>query len=134
MRTALSPIAILAVAFALHASASHHAVGQETIVMDNDVVVEGAMNGPGTGDIQSPPWHGNVCGDPCGPCCPPPNVFHADPRGQLHMKHNAGHHCHVLPPCFPRMHGRLTTGWWPTPKPISLPRCPRCGAHIEGGF
>ena len=31
---------------------------------------------------QQPPWHGNVAGPCCNrPCCPPPNMFHADAWG-----------------------------------------------------
>lgn len=106
---------------------------QETIVMDGDA-------SPSTGgacgcrDTQAPPWHGNVVGDACGPSCPPPTMFHADPCRQLWLKHNARQQGCALPPCFPRLHGYLTDGSMPTPRPIVMPRCPRCGAHIEGGF
>lgn len=115
---------------------------QETIVIEGDAAaaMPGADAMPDAGGAcgcrpqMDPPWHGSVAGDPCGPSCPPPNLFHANPCHQLHLKHTARAHGHVLPPCFPRMHTRLAEGHWPTPRPITLPRCPRCGAHIEGGW
>lgn len=125
-----------AIVVGLPAAGLSGAAAQETIIIEGDAsgVMPGEPAGCGCRDVQSPPWHGSVCGDPCGTCCPPPNMFHANPWQQLWMKHHAHQEGLCLPPHFPRMHARATTGTWPTPRPISLPRCPRCGAHIEGGF
>lgn len=134
MRTTTNRLACIALATALSAACGRPTAAQDTIVLDDagiDAMAGGGCLGRAT---QSPPWHGSVAGDPCGPCCPPPNVFHADPCRQLWMKHNAHQHGCVLPPCFPRMHARLTGDWWPTPRPIKLPRCPNCGAHIDPGM
>ena len=136
MRTTLTPLACIALAVALGMASVLPASAQDTIVLDESGL-GGMATAPGACGCRtppSPPWHGSVAGDPCGPCCPPPNVFHADACRQLWLKHNAGQQGCVLPPHFPRLHGRLTNGSWPTPRPIMLPRCPRCGAHIEGGF
>lgn len=132
MRTSTLFVAAIALVVIVAASVHGRAFAQES------VVIEGGMAGDpgacGCRDQQSPPWHGTVAGAACGPCCPPPTMFHADPCGQLWLKHNAYRQGCTLPPCFPRMHGRLTDGAWPTPRPIVTPRCPRCGAHIEQGF
>ncbi|MFM7107555.1 MAG: hypothetical protein ACKOZU_02965 [Planctomycetaceae bacterium] len=133
MRTTFSFLARLALAASLAAVSVRSTTAQETIVLD-DADVGGMAAAPGAcgcRNAQSPPWHGSVAGDPCGPSCPPPNVFHADPCRQAWLKHNARQQGCVLPPHFPRMHGWLTDGRWPTPRPIMLPRCPRCGAHLE---
>ncbi|MFM9058588.1 MAG: hypothetical protein ACKOSQ_05650 [Planctomycetaceae bacterium] len=127
MRTAIALIAAVALSVAIPASA------QETIIMEGDAS-GGAPGGCRCRDVQTPPWHGNVCGDPCGPTCPPPNMFHANPWEQLWLKHHAHEQGYCLPSHFPRMHARSTTGWWPTPRPIATPRCPRCGAHIDPGM
>lgn len=136
MRTTLTLLASIALAACPGAGSYRPAAAQESIVLD-DATVDGMSEDPGAcgcRNAQSPPWHASVAGDPCGPSCPPPNVFHADPCRQLWLKHSAHRHGYVLPPCFPRMHGRLTDGVWPTPRPITLPRCPNCGAHIDGGW
>lgn len=134
MRTFAPFLAVLALV--ITACGIRRAEAQETVVVEGDG--RGALSADpgacGCRDPQSPPWHGNVAGDPCGPSCPPPNMFHADPCHQVWLKHNARQQGCVLPPCFPRMHGWLTEGWMPTPRPIVTPRCPRCGAHIEQGF
>lgn len=140
MRTVATFLAAAALSGAVPAVWLRAADAQETIVMEGDAgamldeggVMPAEPGACGCRDLRSPPWHGNVAGEPCGPSCPPPNKFHADPCGQLWMKHSARQQGYVLPPHFPRMHGRLTDGWWPTPRPISLPRCPNCGAHIDG--
>ncbi len=136
MRTPTTFIAVLVLSVIVPAAWSRPTVAQESIVMEGDagetpLEEHGAC---GCRASQSPPWHGNVAGDPCGPSCPPPTMFHANPCGQLWMKHTARHQGYVLPPCFPRLHGRLTDGSWPTPRPITMPRCPNCGAHIETGL
>lgn len=136
VRTAATFLAALLLCITASAVRPQVAAAQETIVMEGDA--GGAMptepGACGCRDRQAPPWHGNVAGDACGPSCPPPTMFHADPCRQLWMKHQARMQGYALPPCFPRMHGRLTEGWWPTPRPIALPRCPNCGAHIEAGM
>lgn len=136
MRTTLAIVTALALSFTIPTEWLSPAVADETLIMEGGAGIDG-MDIPGgcaCRNTQSPPWHGSVAGDPCGPSCPPPNMFHANPCGQLWMKHTARHQGYLLPPCFPRMHGCLTEGQSPTPRPISQPRCPRCGAHIEGGF
>ena len=85
----------------------------------------------------APPWHGSVAGMDCGPVCPPGNVFHAQPCGQLRQACQVKHGrqgCVTLPPCFPRLHTWFAEGSMPTPRPLALPRCPECGTLIEGGF
>lgn len=136
MRTVATILAALALPAVVHCANPLTSVAQETIIIEDDtaVTMPEAPDECACRSSQAPPWHGSVAGDPCGPCCPPPNVFHANPCGQLHMKHAAHLHGHVRPSCFPRMHTRCTEGWWPTPRPIALPRCPRCGAHIDGGW
>lgn len=101
---------------------------------DTIVVTQEPSAGCGCRNVQEPPWHGTVAGCPCGPSCPAPTMFHADPRGQLCMRRQV-HHCDVrMPPCFPRLHGMWVYGQMPTPRPVTIPRCPQCGATIEGGF
>lgn len=102
--------------------------GQETIA-ENE-----AGNACGCRDRSEPPWHGTVRGPACGPVCHHCGVFHANPCGQLCMKHQMHAHGFVLPPAFPRLHTLLTEGYLSTPRPITLPRCHQCGALIEGGF
>ena len=113
------------------------AAAEEAIVMEGDAAGMGMPADSaacGCRDLHSPPWHGNVAGDPCGPSCPPPNKFHANPCGQLWMKHHARQQGYLPPSWFPRLEGRMTHGSWPTPRPIQLPRCPNCGAHIDLGM
>lgn len=83
---------------------------------------------------RQPPWHGNVT-DPCcnRPCCPPPNMFHADAWGQLGAKEEAKRHCLELPPSFPRFNG-WRKGFMPSPKPIAMPRCHHCGMPVQPGM
>lgn len=141
MRTLASTLAI-ALPLAIASVGPSRAAPGETIVMEGDaggMLDSGGalMEEPGAcgcRSVQSPPWHGNVAGDPCGPSCPPPTMFHANPCGQLWQKHHARQQGLVPPPSFPRLHGWLADGWWPTPRPIMLPRCPNCGAHIEHGM
>lgn len=136
MRTVI-PLAALLVSFVgLPTAPVRLASAQESIVMEGagGAAMAADPSACGCRNLQSPPWHGSVAGAPCGPSCPPPNKFHADPCGQLWMKHQARQQGYVLPPCFPRMHGRLADGSWPTPRPIALPRCPNCGTHIEFGM
>lgn len=105
--------------------------GQETMSI---VEGGGACN---CKSAQAPPWHGTVGAVDCGPTCPPGNVYHADPCGQLLMKCQVRHGqygCVTLPPCFPRLHAWCTEGYLPTPRPLHLPRCHQCGAVIAGGF
>jgi hypothetical protein len=126
----------VAIAIAVPVVCFRATLAQETIVMD-DSGMDAGPSGPGAcgcRNRQAPPWHGNVAGDPCGPSCPRPTMFHANPCEQLWMKHNARQQGYMLPPHFPRMHGRLADGSWPTPRPISTPRCPNCGVHIEHGM
>lgn len=141
MRTVATVFVAAVLSVVSSATTLRPAAAQGTIVMEGDAGSMPDAGGPmdgqaacGCRNTQSPPWHGTVAGDPCGPSCPAPNVFHADPCGQLEMKHNARQHGYILPPCFPRMHGFMTNGSWPTPRPISLPRCPNCGAQIEHGM
>ena len=138
MRTVTSLVASLVLSVAVPAACLSVASAEETIVMDGEGMaaadVAADSSACGCSNRLSPPWHGSVAGEPCGPSCPPPNKFHADPCGQLWMKHNARQQGYVLPPCFPRMHGRLADGWWPTPRPIAQPRCPNCGTHIDLGM
>ena len=83
---------------------------------------------------RQPPWHGNVAGPCCNrPCCPPPNMFHADAWGQLGAKEEAKKHCLELPPSFPRFNG-WRKGYMPSPKPIALPRCRHCGMPVQPGM
>ena len=135
MRTIATFLAAVALSAAVVLSPTA-GVAQETIVTEGDAaaVISEGQAGCGCQATQAPPWHASVAGDPCGPCCPPPNLFHANPCGQLCLKHSAHQHGCTLPPCFPRMHARLAEGRWPTPRPICVPRCPRCGALIEGGW
>jgi hypothetical protein len=107
--------------------------GQETVT----IVARGSGPACNCKSAQTPPWHGSVGGVDCGPTCPPGNVYHANPCGQLLMKCQVhhGHHGYVtLPPCFPRLHAWWSEGSMPTPRPLHLPRCHQCGAVIEGGF
>lgn len=136
MRTVTSLVAALVLSIAMPAACLRVASAQETIMIDGMDGAEMSADPSACAcrNLQSPPWHGTVAGEPCGPSCPPPNKFHADPCGQLWMKHNARQQGCVLPPCFPRMHGRLADGSWPTPRPIALPRCPNCGSHIDLGM
>ncbi len=135
MRTMILAIAVVvAAATTILATGPSHA--QESIT-----IVEGgpADTGAPCGckSAQTPPWHGSMGAVDCGPHCPPGNVYHADPRGQLFTKCQVlhGHHgCVTLPPCFPRLHTLFAEGYLPTPRPIALPRCHQCGAMIEGGF
>lgn len=83
---------------------------------------------------RQPAWHGNVAGPCCNrPCCPPPNMFHADAWGQLGAKEEAKKHCLELPPSFPRFNG-WRKGYMPSPKPIALPRCRHCGMPVQPGM
>ena len=83
---------------------------------------------------QQPPWHGNVAGPCCNrPCCPPPNMFHADAWGQLGARQEAREHCLELPPAFPRFNG-WRKGFMPSPEPIALPRCHHCGMPVQPGM
>jgi len=136
VRTSASFVAVLAIVVAVPAVGLRRVEAQETVVIEGGMAgdASAAPGACGCRDVQSPPWHGSVGCDPCGPSCPPPTMFHADPCGQLWLKHNARKQGCVLPPCFPRMHGLLAEGFMPTPRPIMTPRCPRCGAHIEQGF
>lgn len=128
---------IAAVAPSLLATGS--AGAQETIVMDG-----AAMPGPDAGDCncrdgQRPPWHGAVAAEACGcgPVCRVHGKFHADACGQLRTKWQV-HHGHggnvTMPPYFPRLHTWCAEGYLPTPPPLVMPRCHRCGAVIAGGF
>lgn len=132
MRTSAVLVAVVALGIAFAPAGLRRVVADETVIVE-----EGAAAAPGScgcRDPQAPPWHGTVAGDQCGPSCPPPNVFHANPCGQLWLKHHARLQGCTLPPCFPRMHARGTEGTWPTPRPVKLPRCPVCGTHIEQGM
>ena len=121
--------AAMLVALALPCAVPTAARAQETIV-----VTQEPASGCGCGNVQQPPWHGTVAGRDCGPSCPAGTMFHADPRGQCCMRRQI-HHCDVrMPPCLPRLHGALVYGRMPTPRPVTIPRCPQCGAMIEGGF
>jgi len=83
---------------------------------------------------RQPPWHGNVAGPCCNrPCCPPPNMFHADAWSQLGARQEAREHCLELPPAFPRFNG-WRKGFMPSPKPIALPRCHHCGMPVQPGM
>lgn len=107
---------------------------QETFVDEPAMSgADGMGSGCGRPDVRQPPWHGNVAGEACGPACPACGVFHADPCGQLHPRRNL-HPCVTLPSWFPRLHTWCTEGYFPTPKPLALPRCHNCGAFIEGGL
>jgi len=131
VRTATSLVAAIILTAALPAWAA-----EETIVMEDGAGI-GMPADPaacGCRNQHAPPWHGNVAGDPCGPSCPPPNTFHANPCDQLWMKHHAHQRGYLPPSWFPRLEGRMTHGSWPTPRPIQLPRCPNCGAHIDLGM
>ena len=102
-----------------------------------DTMARNAIGGGsdcGCRGTQAPPWHGSVRGPACGPSCPPPTLFHADPCGQLCMRQRAHQMGAILPPCFPRLHGWLVEGHMPSPPPPAVPRCHQCGAAIEGGF
>lgn len=88
-----------------------------------------------TRDVAVPPWHGSMRSTECCPRCAPPNMFHADPCGQLDCWGSRVHHgCVQNPPLFPRLHAWWVDGSMPTPRSPSLPRCRQCGATIEGGF
>ena len=116
--------------------ASGLVAAQETTAMDDAAMMamDGAGSACGCRNQQQPPWHGSVNPPACGPSCHPCGVFHADPCGQLHAKHEARRHCVTLPPCFARLHTWWAEGVMPTPKPLAMPRCHQCGAVIEGGF
>jgi len=136
VRTIAPFLACIALVVAITAGVPGRAVAQETVITEGEGMggLAGDPGACGCRAPQAPPWHGSVAGAACGPSCPPPTMFHADPCGQLWLKHSARQHGCVLPPCFPRMHGWLSEGLMPTPRPIVTPRCPRCGAHIEQGF
>jgi hypothetical protein len=136
VRTVISLAALLVSFVGLPTAPGRVASAQESIVMEGagGAAMAADRSACGCRNLQSPPWHGSVAGEPCGPSCPPPTLFHANPCGQLWMKHNARQQGCVLPPCFPRMHGWLADGVCPTPRPIALPRCPNCGTHIEFGM
>ena len=122
------------------------------------------IGGPATGDCEScrsaqrPPWHGSVVagrGMPaayghagvaspcqsghCGPApacraCGLPGVCGA--TGACHPPMPCGWwgYPYPLPPCLPRLSSCLREGILLSPQPLAVPRCHRCGAHIEGGF
>jgi hypothetical protein len=135
VRTMSLAVAVMA-AFAVAVLGGGPGRAQESMT-----IVEGVPWGPDAASAgrspQAPPWHGSVGAVDCGPHCPPGNVYHADPRGQLFTKCqvlHGRHGCVTLPPCFPRLHTLFAEGYLPTPRPITLPRCHQCGAVIEGGF
>lgn len=130
-------IAIVIVGTAAFLS-SRGACGQETITITEDsaMLIEDGMGTEscGCGNVQRPPWHGNVRGS-CNPCCDPhTGVFHASPCGQLHMRRHAREHCMRMPSHFPRLHAVCRDGYLPSPTPPALPRCHQCGAVIDGAF
>jgi hypothetical protein len=135
VRTVISLVALLVSTVGLPTVPGRVAFAQDSIATEGaGAAMAATPSGCSCRNLQSPPWHGSVAGAPCGPSCPPPTMFHADPCGQLWMKHHARQQGCVLPPCFPRMHGWLADGAWPTPRPITLPRCPNCGVQIERGM
>lgn len=99
-----------------------------------EIIVEGPMPGGMSAEFAAPPWHGSIQRAECGPWCPPPTLFHADPCGQLGMFGPDQPECLQRPPLFPRLQALWAYGSMPTPPPPALPRCHRCGAPIEGGF
>lgn len=137
MRSARHIIAAAIVAAVPSLLATVHAAGYQTMTATDDsamMAMDGPANDCGCRNRQQPPWHASVNGPAC---CPPQHhcgVFHADPCGQVHAKHEARRHGMILPPCFPRLHTWWAEGYMPTPPPLALPRCHQCGATIEGGF
>ncbi|MFM8733652.1 MAG: hypothetical protein ACKOC8_00425 [Pirellulales bacterium] len=137
MRSAHHIIAAAIVAAMPSLFAAHRAAAYETMPTTDDsamMAMDGPANACGCRNQQQPPWHASVSGPAC---CPPQHhcgVFHADPCGQVHAKHEAYRHGLTLPPCFPRLHTWWAEGTMPTPKPLALPRCHQCGAVIAGGF
>jgi len=131
-----SRIATMLIVTALPALvAMARANAQGPMDMDSSVMMDGSGSACGCRSSQQPPWHGSVNGTVCAPACHHCGVFHADPRGQLHAKHDIRRHgCVTLPPIFPRLHTLCAEGYMPTPPPLALPRCHQCGAVIEGGF
>lgn len=138
VRPLLFAVALLAAAPSPSAATAAQIVDTQPGAMT--VVTEPADAGqPGdcgcrAGQLQQPPWHGNVRGNPCGEpqaCCRGSNVFQAHPFQQLHWKHSG---CVTLPPCLPRLHAMCREGYLPSPIPPAQPRCHQCGAAIEGGF
>ena len=109
------------------------------IVMSTDTITFSEVGMPDAScnceGNRQPPWHGNAAGRCCNrPCCPPPTHFHADACGQLRAKDEARRNCVALPPAFPRFDTWRHTGRLPSPKPIAIPRCHHCGAHIPVGM
>lgn len=138
MTTPMQSIAPLLVVAALWLPSMRPTSAQEVLDVHQPAAAGGAgCNCRNAADMQAPPWHGNVTGMDCGPMCPPGNMFHAYPCGQLRQACQAKHGrlgCVTLPPCFPRLHAWCAEGSMPTPRPIAVPRCPECGALIEGGL
>jgi hypothetical protein len=109
------------------------APAQETVMITEDAAPGADCNCKG---VQRPPWHGSVRGPACGPACTPHGgMFHADPRGQLCMKHQARAMGATPPSYFPRLHTWCAEGYMPTPRPLALPHCRHCGMPLEdSGF
>jgi hypothetical protein len=123
---------LVAIGLALSSGPGAHA--QEMIFEESAMGLGMGSLDSGSTDMLAPPWHGSVRGRDCGPSCPPPTMFHADPCGQLFAGTRFHPGCVTRPPCFPRLHGWWVDGLMPTPRPPALPRCHQCGATIEGGF
>lgn len=110
------------------------ASAEDVIIVEEGPALSTAA-GCGCRGPQQPPWHASVRGDCCNrPCCPPPNMFHADPCGQLRMRRYAREHCMEMPSNFPRLQGLWVDGRMPAPVPPALPRCHQCGAVIHHGM
>jgi hypothetical protein len=62
---------------------------------------------------------------------PSPELFHADPRGQLCMKHQARAMGATPPSYFPRLHMWCAEGYMPTPRLLAQPRCRHCGMPLD---
>jgi len=124
---------LLAIALLLASSV----VADEIVFDAGPLTFDGGLPAAADCDCQAdrqPPWHGNVAGPCCNrPCCPPPNMFHADAWGQLGARQEAREHCLELPPAFPRFNG-WRKGFMPSPKPPSLPRCHHCGMPVQPGM
>ena len=58
------------------------AAADEVVFDSGPLTFDGGMSTAADCDCQAnrqPPWHGNVAGPCCNrPCCPPPNMFHAN--------------------------------------------------------
>lgn len=124
-------VALLAAAAAVASTSSGMDAGAVVIEGLPTIVSE---RGPAPQDTLTPPWHGNMRSVECCPKCAPPNMFHADPCGQLGWGRRIHPDCVCDPPMFPRLHALWNIGEMPTPRPPALPRCRQCGATIEGGF